>query len=98
MYFLYMEITKALSDSDYECHLLSPSRRTTKSFQTLPKIYEALLECKITRSDLVIALGGGVIGDLADLLPAVICVESNLYRFQLHFWRRLILLSVEKLR
>ncbi len=52
--------------SDYECHtLVLPHGEPTKSFQTLPKIYEAMLTAKISRSDLVIALGGGVIGDLA---------------------------------
>lgn len=51
--------------SDYECHtLVLPHGEPTKSFQTLPKIYEAMLSAKISRSDLVIALGGGVIGDL----------------------------------
>lgn len=50
---------------DYECHsLVLPHGEPTKSFQSLPKIYEALLNAKLTRSDLVIALGGGVIGDL----------------------------------
>lgn len=42
-----------------------PHGEPTKSFQSLPKIYEALLNAKLTRSDLLIALGGGVIGDLA---------------------------------
>lgn len=52
--------------SDYECHsLVLPHGEPTKSFQTLPKIYESMLSSKISRSDLVIALGGGVIGDLA---------------------------------
>lgn len=52
--------------SDYECHtLILPHGEPTKSFQTLPKIYEAMLTAKISRSDLVITLGGGVIGDLA---------------------------------
>lgn len=51
--------------SAYECHtLVLPHGETTKSFQTLPQIYAAMLEAKISRSDLVIALGGGVIGDL----------------------------------
>lgn len=50
----------------YECSsLVLPHGETTKSFQTLPQIYTAMLEQRITRSDLVIALGGGVIGDLA---------------------------------
>jgi 3-dehydroquinate synthase len=51
---------------DYECHtLVLPHGEPTKSFQMLPQIYTALLDAKISRSDLVIALGGGVIGDLA---------------------------------
>ena len=64
---LYGEIiTKALSDSGFECHsFVLPHGEPTKSFQSLPKIYEALLNAKLTRSDLLIALGGGVIGDLA---------------------------------
>ncbi|MEE1085651.1 MAG: 3-dehydroquinate synthase [Schaedlerella sp.] len=50
----------------YECHtMVLPHGESTKSFQTLPEIYAAMLEAKISRSDLVIALGGGVIGDLA---------------------------------
>ena len=51
--------------SAYECHtLVLPHGEPTKSFQSLPKIYAAMLDAKISRSDLVIALGGGVIGDL----------------------------------
>lgn len=49
----------------YECHtLVLPHGEPTKSFQTLPAVYSAMLKAKISRSDLVIALGGGVIGDL----------------------------------
>ena len=64
---LYGEIiTKALSDSGFECHsFVLPHGEPTKSFQSLPKIYEALINAKLTRSDLLIAHGGGVIGDLA---------------------------------
>lgn len=52
--------------TSYECHsLVLPHGETTKSFQTLPSIYSKLLKAKLTRSDLIIALGGGVIGDLA---------------------------------
>lgn len=56
---------------DYECFsLVLPHGEPTKNFQSLPKIYEALLDAKLTRSDLVIALGGGVIGDLAGFAAA----------------------------
>lgn len=55
----------------YECHtLVLPHGEPTKSFQTLPSIYSAMLKAKISRSDLVIALGGGVIGDLVGFAAA----------------------------
>lgn len=51
---------------DWECHsLILPHGEPTKSFQSLPNIYETMLSAGLSRSDLVIALGGGVIGDLA---------------------------------
>lgn len=56
---------------EYECHtLVLPHGEPTKNFQTLPAIYSALLDAKLSRSDLVIALGGGVIGDLAGFAAA----------------------------
>lgn len=63
-------LTKQLS-KDYTCHhLILPHGEATKDFQTLPSVYTALLEAKISRSDLIIALGGGVIGDLAGFAAA----------------------------
>jgi len=37
----------------------------SKSFQTLLEVYDQLLDFKINRGDIIIALGGGVVGDLA---------------------------------
>lgn len=55
----------------YECHtLVLPHGEPTKNFQSLPVIYSAMLKARISRSDLVIALGGGVIGDLAGFAAA----------------------------
>lgn len=63
---LYGEILLENLRGQYECHsLVLPHGEATKDFQTLPSIYSALLEAHISRSDLIIALGGGVIGDLA---------------------------------
>lgn len=42
----------------------------TKGFNSLPPIYEALLEFQCTRKDLLITLGGGVIGDLGGFVAA----------------------------
>lgn len=61
---LYAE-TLLTALSRWECHtLVLPHGEPTKSFETLPKLYKAMLDTKLSRSDLVIALGGGVIGDL----------------------------------
>ncbi|MGG5460870.1 3-dehydroquinate synthase [Clostridium sp. B9] len=42
----------------------------SKSFDTLPRIYDELLDFKLTRSDLIIAFGGGVVGDLAGFVAS----------------------------
>lgn len=42
----------------------------SKSFSTLLPIYDELLNFKLTRSDLIIALGGGVVGDLAGFVAS----------------------------
>lgn len=42
----------------------------TKAFSSLPPIYEALLDFQCTRKDLLITLGGGVIGDLGGFAAA----------------------------
>ena len=56
----------SLKNKNFEVKLLSlePGEKT-KGFNTLPDIYNEFLNFNLTRSDLIIALGGGVIGDLA---------------------------------
>ncbi|MDQ8732081.1 3-dehydroquinate synthase [Bradyrhizobium sp. LHD-71] len=44
----------------------------TKSYQVLEQVSEALIAAKIERNDLVIALGGGVIGDLAGFAASIV--------------------------
>jgi len=58
-------VIKDLEKADYEvqCIILPPGEQT-KTFDSLPKIYGAFTEFGLTRSDLIIALGGGVIGDI----------------------------------
>ena len=48
-----------------------PVGESTKSFINLEKIIDQLLESKVGRDSLLIALGGGVIGDLAGFAGAV---------------------------
>ena len=68
---LYGDTLIRTLDSDYECHhLVLPHGEATKDFQTLPTVYKAMLEAKISRTDLIVALGGGVVGDLAGFVAA----------------------------
>ena len=48
-----------------------PVGESTKSFINLEKIIDQLLESKVDRDSLLVALGGGVIGDLAGFAGAV---------------------------
>ncbi|MER2002678.1 MAG: iron-containing alcohol dehydrogenase, partial [Carnobacterium inhibens] len=66
VYDLYAKsIIKDLEAADYEvqCIVLPPGEQT-KTFDSLPNLYSAFAEFGLTRSDLIIALGGGVIGDI----------------------------------
>jgi 3-dehydroquinate synthase len=49
-----------------------PEGEGSKSFTWLQKVCEGLIAARIERGDLVIALGGGVIGDLAGFAAAVV--------------------------
>lgn len=49
-----------------------PPGETSKSLAGAEKLYDQLLENRIERSDLVLALGGGVVGDLAGFIAATV--------------------------
>jgi 3-dehydroquinate synthase len=49
-----------------------PPGESSKSFPVLERVCEALISARIERADLVVALGGGVIGDLAGLAAALV--------------------------
>jgi 3-dehydroquinate synthase len=51
--------------------IVLPNGEATKSFARLNEVVEGLLEARLERGDLVIAMGGGVIGDLAGFAAAV---------------------------
>lgn len=52
--------------------LIRPAGEKTKSFENLERVCRALLTARIERGDLVIALGGGVIGDLVGLAAGLV--------------------------
>ncbi|MPQ43167.1 3-dehydroquinate synthase [Clostridium tarantellae] len=65
------EVKENLELTGFEVKVISlePGEKS-KSFSILPYIYNELLDFKLTRSDLVISFGGGVIGDLGGFIAS----------------------------
>ena len=62
----------SFSYSGFEVHRYAfPAGEASKTLSTLSDILEAMAEARMTRSDLVVALGGGVPGDIAGFAAAV---------------------------
>ncbi len=53
-------------------HIVVDEGESSKSYDGLERVCEALISAKIERNDLVIALGGGVVGDLAGFAAAIL--------------------------
>jgi len=65
------ELVSALQAKGTEAfEVVFPEGEAYKTLQTLQTIYEALAARHFTRSDVVVALGGGVTGDMAGLASA----------------------------
>lgn len=64
-------VIDSLLKRGYECKLMVlPAGEPTKSIKSIEPIYSAMLEFNLTRRDLVITLGGGVIGDLGGFVAS----------------------------
>ena len=67
---LYLEKLKdALSDFNVESVIL-PDGEEFKTLETLNKVFDALLKAKFDRSSTLVALGGGVVGDITGYAAA----------------------------
>src|SRR5579863_7482313 len=53
-------------------HVVVGEGEGSKSYAVLEQVSEALISAKIERNDLVVALGGGVVGDLAGFAAAIL--------------------------
>lgn len=53
-------------------HVILPPGEATKSFERLTALCDDLLDMKLERGDVVIALGGGVIGDLTGFAASMV--------------------------
>ena len=64
-------VLKSLQDTELEVHLLSvPAGEKSKRMAVVEMLYDRLFDLAVERSDTIIALGGGVIGDLAGFVAA----------------------------
>ena len=52
--------------------IIVPAGEATKNFQQLESVIDGLLEARIERGDAVVALGGGVVGDLSGFAAAIL--------------------------
>ena len=71
---LYLErLTESLRQAGLRSTaIICPPGEATKRFAEFARVSDALIEARIERRDIVIALGGGVIGDLAGFCAATV--------------------------
>lgn len=68
---IYGEKIKKNLASKYDCyeHVLAHGEQS-KNIDTVKDVYTSLIDANLTRSDLIIALGGGVVGDLGGFVAS----------------------------
>jgi 3-dehydroquinate synthase len=66
-------LTRSLKDASIETSSLTlPAGEATKNWRALEQVVEWLLAEKIERDDIIVAFGGGVIGDLTGFAAAIL--------------------------
>ncbi len=70
---LYLEkVSASFAAAGYEVHsFVIPAGESSKNFETLAQLVSAAAEAGLSRSDVIAALGGGVIGDIAGFAASV---------------------------
>jgi 3-dehydroquinate synthase len=68
------KVLASLCSAGFEPVLLTvPAGETAKSFKSVHSCYDQLAAHRLERRSFIVALGGGVVGDLAGLWPRRIC-------------------------
>ena len=65
-----------------------PAGEASKNTDTVGALYQFLIENHFDRRDILLALGGGVVGDLTGFTAATTYGALISYRFQLHCFHR----------
>lgn len=67
------DLAQALANAGLRVSTVTiPPGEASKSFEQLQRVCDAILNARIERGDLVVALGGGVVGDLAGFAAAIV--------------------------
>ena len=65
-------VSKAMTEAGFQLVTYAfPNGEESKNMDTVSRILEFLAENSMTRSDLIVALGGGVVGDIAGFCAAI---------------------------
>lgn len=74
-------VCDSLKKAGLSVHLITlPAGEATKSLEKLSCLYNEALDFKITRTDVAVALGGGVIGDLTGFFAATVLRGIDFYQ------------------
>lgn len=100
VYPLYGEALKAqLVNSGRNVYeYIIPDGEVYKTWDTAEKILSFALKHQLSRKTLIIALGGGVVGDLAGFAASIYLREYRWYRFLLPCWPKLTAVLAVKQR
>ena len=77
--FILVQVEAALrrkSAGIESARIVVPAGEGSKNYATFEKVCESIIDARVERNDLIVALGGGVIGDLAGF--AASCVRRGL--------------------
>ncbi len=65
------QVLSSLKSAQLEAHLVSvPPGETSKRLSVTEMLYDKMFDFSVERSDVILALGGGVVGDLAGFIAA----------------------------
>jgi len=69
---LYAGVTlKSLNDAGYSVHYaVIPDGEEHKSLETVDRLYDACVDARLDRGSFIVALGGGVVGDVSGFVAA----------------------------
>jgi 3-dehydroquinate synthase len=78
---LYLEKLESSLSGRRLAHCVLPDGEQYKTLQTLGRVFDALVEAKLNRDATVLALGGGVVGDVAGFAAA--CYQRGVAHVQI---------------